>query len=289
MNKLERILVANDDLRGLETAISKAEVLEHFTGSSVEVAQVVWDPIEEEDELVASERANLISAYMAAERASLHRLMAPHRQKVAWSEERVLWNKRPYEAICKEVDSRRIDLLIKPVSKRSMLDFVHTPLDWALIRDIHCPVLISKSEAWQIGGSIVAAIDTQGQHSSVNNEIISIAVLLGEILQADIHLVTVAPDPRHSISPALVSEMIESRKEKLQAIATSSKLHNIKVHVELGSPAKAIASLSKKLNATLAVLGTHSRTGAQKWVLGNTVEKALGLIECDTLSIRVPR
>lgn len=289
MNKLERILVINTELRGLEAALQKTEILEHFTAAEIEVAQVVWDPIEEEEDLDEGDRAQLISAALAAERAGLHDLMRPHRDKVAWSEERVIWNKRADEAIIGEVKSQNVDLLIKPAEKHHLFDFLHAPLDWTIAREVDCPVLLSKSKSWSTGGSILAAIDTTGEHMQINKEIISTAVFFAEALQAKIHLITVAPKPRHPVSSIVVSDILSKRKSTLDSIVANSKLENMKTHVELGNPANVIAAKAEEINATVAILGTHSRTGVNRWVMGNTVEKALGIIGCDTISIRAPQ
>ena len=127
MNKLEKILIANDDLKGMDAAISKAEILEHFSGTEVEVAQVVWDAIEEEEDLETDEREQLVVAFTAAERAALAAIMKSHRSKMASIKERVLWNRRSADAILNEIDTHKPDLLIKPIGKFGLTSLIHTP------------------------------------------------------------------------------------------------------------------------------------------------------------------
>ena len=67
METLNRVLVVNDQLDGLEEALTKAALLEHYSGCSVEVAETLWDSLEEEL-IPQPDKANLIAALVAAER-----------------------------------------------------------------------------------------------------------------------------------------------------------------------------------------------------------------------------
>lgn len=80
--QIDRILVASDSYSGLDNALSKVALIEHITGASVEAATVVYDPIDEQP-FPEREKARLVEAFMAAERAGLVRLLAPFEDKIA--------------------------------------------------------------------------------------------------------------------------------------------------------------------------------------------------------------
>ena len=45
IKNLKRVLVANDSLEGLEAALQKAALIEHYSGAEIEVAEVIYDNI----------------------------------------------------------------------------------------------------------------------------------------------------------------------------------------------------------------------------------------------------
>ncbi len=270
--------------------MAKAALLEHYSGCEVEVAQVVWDAVEEEANLKELDRASLIEALVAKERLGLQQLLVPYSEKIAWSEARVLWDKRPDDAIAKEVVAQRIDLLIKPATKHGALDFVHAPLDWRLIRDLECAMLLSKSSSWRSGGVVLAAVDVSDVHRALNREILSTASTLAGLLDAKVHVLSVAPDPKGSMSTYLVTQMRDWRERWLEEAIKENDLQERVAqdarHIGLGETAAVIAELSHELEATLTVIGTHSRRGIGRLVLGNTAERAIARVDNDIVTVR---
>ena len=119
---------------GMVQALGKAALIEHYTGAEVEAAEIIWDTIEEEP-IAEAAKANLIEAFVAAERHGLENLLAPYSDRIAWAEARVLWDKRTDQAILDEVSRQHVDLLINPSAKHALTDYLHAPLDWRLIRE----------------------------------------------------------------------------------------------------------------------------------------------------------
>lgn len=296
MSTLSKIIVVNDRLDGIEPALSKAALLEHYTAAEVEVAEVIWDYIEEQP-LPEVEKANLIEAFMAADRHALNRLLEPYRERIAWSEARVLWNKRPDEAMLQEAKTQQADLLIKPGMEHSLGDYLHAPLDWRLIRESACPVLISKSNAWQPGGDVLAAVDVADQeHAELTNQILDYANLIATTLDAQLHVVCVYSDLGQSVNALQVAmdydgikkDMREAREQALATVLDDLSLNNVVVHIEEGKPAVAIANLANHLKPTVTVMGTAARKGLGKLFVGNTAEDTLNRLSGDVLTVRVP-
>jgi nucleotide-binding universal stress UspA family protein len=294
MNTLSKIIVVNDRLDGIEPALSKAALLEHYTAAEVEVAEVIWDYIEEQS-LPDVEKANLIEAFVAADRHALNRMLEPYRERIAWSEARVLWNKRPDEAMLQEARSQRADLLIKPGVEHSLGDYLHAPLDWRLIRESACPVLISKSNTWQTGGSVLAAVDVADQeHAELTNQILENANLIATTLGAQLHVVCVYSDLGQSVNALQVAmdydgikkDMRETREKALAQVLNDLDMKNTIVHVEEGKPANVIANLANQLTPTVTVMGTAARKGLGKVFVGNTAEDTLNRLSGDVLTVR---
>jgi len=295
MDSPKRTLVVNDKLDGIQAALGKAALIEHYTGSEVEVAEVIWDFIEDEP-IPPVEKANLIEAFVAADRHSLKALLQPYNERIAWSEARVLWNKRADEEILQEINRQRIDLIIKPSGNHSLSDYLYAPLDWRLIREATCPVLISKSAAWHTGGSVLAAVDIADEgHTALSQEVLRTGGLMAQILAAELHVVCVYSDLGQSVSALQVAmdyegikqDMRVSREQRLSETLTGLGLEDAQMHVVEGKPAQVIAALEQELAPTLTIMGTAARKGLGKLLLGNTAEDALNRLRGDVLTVRI--
>ena len=294
MAAIDKLLVVNDSLDGMPEALSKAALIEHYTGAEVEIAEVIWDTIEEEP-LNDVDKANLIEAFTAAERHGLQNLLDPYKDRIAWSEARVLWNKRTDEAILAEVREQNISLLIKPGVSYGLTDHLHAPLDWRLIREAPCPVLISQTPAWETGGNLLAAVDiADTTHAALNDKVLQTAQTLAATLGADLHVCCVYSDLGQSVNALQVAmdyqgikeDMREARSEALNATLERLQISVAAVHIEEGKPAPVIARLASELNATVTVMGTAARSGLGKLMLGNTAEDTLTRLAGDVLTVR---
>ena len=155
--RMNKVLIANDSLQGMDIALGKAAKIEHYTGAELLLAEVIYDTIAEEpvEVLPRDQQAILIEGLKAAERNGLEQLIAPYREKVASVDHQVLWNKNATDGIIDHLND--FDLLIKPISQHTQLiDRLHAPLDWSLMRAATCPVLISKND-WE-NTSVMAAV-----------------------------------------------------------------------------------------------------------------------------------
>jgi universal stress protein E len=295
MESINKILVVNDSLDGLATALAKAAVLEHYSGAQVEVAEVVWDHVEDEP-IADHTKANLIAAFVASERHSLHKLMEPYSERIAWSDERVIWNKHPDEAIAEEVQRNKIDLVIKPVGvHHGFADYLATPLDWKVLRSTECPVLISKTAAWETGGKVLAAVDVADkEHEALTQAVLSEAVAVSQLLDAQLHVVTAFPDlqPIEDYYQAttdyleIKEELEQSRTDALKELVADLDKAPAALHVHGGKPAMVIKNLSQEIEPTVTVIGTSARHGLGKLVLGNTAEDVLNQLSGDILTVR---
>ena len=295
MDSPKKTLVINDQLDGLETALAKAALIEHYTGSEVEVAEVVWDHIEDEP-IPEPDKANLIEAFVAADRHGLQNLLEPYEDRIAWSEARVIWNKRTDEAMLEEAANQRADLLIKPMGAHGLGDYLRAPLDWRLIREAPCPVLISKSTQWQTGGAVLAAVDiADDAHEPLSMEVLRAANLMADILDAQLHIVCVYSDLGQSVNALQVAmdyqgikeDMREARQERLVSALEQLNIQGAELHILEGKPPYVISQLAGDLKPTVTVMGTAARKGLGKLLIGNTAEDTLGQLSSDVLTVRV--
>jgi universal stress protein E len=300
MKEITRIVVANDRLDGLPEALEKAAMIEHYTGASIDVMEVVYDTIAEEppEVLPREQQTRLIEAMKAAERTGLRNLIEPFRQRVAVIEPQVLWNKQADAAIVDALGDRHDQLLIKPVSTHSQLtDFFQTPLDWALMREARCPVLISKGRSWETPRHVLAAIDvSDAAHDALCREILNTAATLAGVLGTDLHIATSYPSlGQHNNElqvamdyQGIKADMRENRARAIQRWIDTLSLQVADVQIVEGKPTEVIPDLANQLEATLTVLGTAARKGLRKLLIGNTAESIIGRLHSDIVTVREP-
>jgi len=295
MDSPTKTLVINDRLEGLEKALGKVALIEHYTGCEVEVAEVIWDHIEEEP-IPDQDKANLIEAFVAADRHGLQNLLEPYQDRIAWSEARVLWSKRADDAIMHEAEHQGANLLIKPAGAHSLGDYLYAPLDWRLIREAPCPVLISKSNSWNTGGNVLTAVDIADEaHEELSREVLRAGDLMARILDAQLHVVCVYSDLGQSVNALQVAmdyegikqDMRQARQERLLTTLEQLQVQGAELHILEGKPPHVISHLAKELSATVTVMGTAARKGLGKLLIGNTAEDTLSLLEGDVLTVRV--
>jgi len=292
---LNKILVANDGLDGLDTALAKAALMEHYSGAAIEVLEVVYDTVAEEPAsiLPEAERANLIEGFKAAERNALRRIIEPYVDRVAEIETRVAWHKNAAEAILAELDD--VDFLIKPISHHhGMLDRLHAPLDWNLTRSAPCPVLISK-KAWSENHTVLAALDAGDEsHQALNRAILSTAQTLAGILGGNLEVVSAYPSLGQTVSELQVAmdyegikaDMRATRESLIDTLVRELDAPVTTVHLIEGSARDVIPQLANRMGAVVTVLGTAARRGLSQLLMGNTAEAIIGALDGDLVTVR---
>lgn len=292
-----KVMIANDKLDGLDLALPKAAMIEHYSGASIHVIEVVYDTVAEEPAniLPPAEQANLIEGLKAAERNGLKRLIAPYEGRVAEIEARVVWHKGAADGILGELDD--IDFLIKPISRhQGLIDRLHAPLDWALTRSAPCPVLISKND-WTNTNVVLAALDAGDEsHQKLNSAILATAASLSKILGCDLQVVSAYPSLGQSVNELQVAmdydgikaDMRETRQALIDALITDLAAPVSEVHLLEGHARDTIPELANDMGAVLTVLGTAARRGLSQLILGNTAEAIIGSLEGDLVTVRDP-
>lgn len=299
-DNIKRVLVANDSLEGLDVALQKAAMIEHYSGAEIRVVETLYDRIAEEpaDVLPRQEQARLIEALKAAERQGLTRTVEKLRERVASLDWQLLWRRDAAEAIVEQAREFDARLLIKPVSRHHPLaDFLHTPLDWALMRQSPCPVLVSRQDSWQTPRTVLAAVDAgDEEHAALNREILRTAATLAAVLGTETHVVTVYPDLGQRVSDLQVADDFAGIKDDMRQRRNWAVAHLLEdldlavagVHVIEGKPAQVIPDLAARLNVTLTVVGTAARHHLGKLIIGNTAEDLINRLDRDLVTVREP-
>jgi nucleotide-binding universal stress UspA family protein len=86
---------------------------------------------------------------------------------------------------------------------------------------------------------------------------------------------------------ALGGSLREAVQADLSALVEPAKRAGLHAVAELrdGNPATETVGVAREINADLIVMGTHGRTGFQRWVLGSVAETVLRRAPCPVLTV----
>lgn len=202
-----------------------------------------------------------------------------------------------YEAIatndiagyCKTyTNDKGIDLVVKTGHRSENL--FHTPLDFQLVRELSCPVMISTLQKWRAKHRVMVTLDidsTNANQIALNKKVVHWANNWAQCQQCELHVAYCIP-----IAGAMTELDIVSKDEVLvkQEASTVSKIkafmeeQNVEyssISVNAGKPQRVLPSIANKLKADLVVLGSVGRKGIQGILLGNTAEKTMSRLRTD--------
>jgi universal stress protein E len=295
---LKKILVASDSRDELLQAVEKAAMVEHYTGASITVLLVIYDPVTE----ILAERFHpdvaqrMVADLVRNERQTLEAALAPCRKHVADLVAEVVFARDTANSICAAARADSADLILKPIARSAHLaDFLHTPLDWQLMREAPCPVLFTRSSKWQKPIRVLAALDVMDVgHADLNKTILRSAALTAAILGGELHVATAYPTLAPYVSQYQVAQDFSSIKVQLRDMrrdALTRLLHDLQIdaaatYVEEGRPRDVIRALAADLSVGLTVVGTAGRSGIKKLLIGNTAEQIIGNLPTDLLTVR---
>lgn len=87
------------------------------------------------------------------------------------------------------------------------------------------------------------------------------------------------------IDSEYVSRLEDKGRETVQA-AASALAADVEMDVVTGRPAEAILEYTDEQDVDLVVMGTHGRTGVQRYVMGSVTERVVSLAEVPVLTVR---
>jgi len=174
--------------------------------------------------------------------------------------------------------------------------------DWNLIHRCSAPLLLVKSRPLAATPSILAAVDPMHAHAKpaeLDHAILALAKELASALHGELEVFH-AYDPATVIAGAagsiaspiavpvreLTAALERSHRDALEQLLDNYPVQNSAVHLHQGVAAEALLALSKKLPADIVIMGAISRSGLNKFFIGNTAERVLDRLSCDLLIVK---
>jgi universal stress protein E len=173
--------------------------------------------------------------------------------------------------------------------------------DWELLRASPVPVLLVKSPRPYRRPTILAALDpTRGftKPAALDNEILRFSATLADALHGAAHAVHgYAPVPPN-VTEAVLSNAAELEKTlaatEAQVIYALRKatvplgISRDRLHVVGRHPADAVEEVAAELGTQIVALGSVSRSGVDRLLIGNTAEALIDRLKCDILVVKPP-
>jgi len=185
-----------------------------------------------------------------------------------------------------------------------------------LLRQCPCPVWVVRPSVGERYERILAAVDPDEhdyENEQLNMKIMDVASSMARLEQSELHVVHAwsifgeralkmdfgSASGRFQfhglaswVSPEefdkIVDNIRDEHQKSLDHLLSRCDLKNlnVKVHLVKGEAGDLIPELAAKEKIDLVVMGTHSRSGAAGFLIGNTSEKILHHVECSVIAVK---
>lgn len=81
---------------------------------------------------------------------------------------------------------------------------------------------------------------------------------------------------------------VDAIRQDLAELPVNLPADRIRLHVEVGDASERIVKLAEHLESDLVVMGTHSRHGFSRWIIGSVCDAVLQRCPCPVLICRGP-
>lgn len=188
--------------------------------------------------------------------------------EISWSDN---WQKSIMVAAKRFAATRIMIRAGKPAKSRR---FIFADSKWALLKEANCPVLLVRDNAKPQRKTVLAAVNFQASRinqDKLNKTIIERSKDLAESYGADLHIVN-----------AYIDSMLYPDRGRL---INQTGIKSEKIHVMQGYTDEVIATMAKKTEADLVVIGTLGQTGLTKTRRGNTAERVISAVDVDVVVV----
>jgi universal stress protein E len=302
MNDIRRILVAvkSPTAKALPAVIKASQLAKSFAAELV-LFQAIALPayIESGASYLNDGLADAESCAAEAAEKALNGIARRLRHKGINVSISVQFDYPIYEAVIREAIRLEADLIVAEQHHgHRAASFLHL-VDWELLRLSPVPLLLVKDPRAYRRPKVLAAVDpnhTSGKPVWLDREILNAAQQIAKALHGTLHAVhAYAPIPALAFpTGATTEEEVEAlcarsgraANKKLKRTLRDAEILKAVTHVSSRHPADAIADVASEIQSSLVVMGSISRSGFQRLVIGNTAERVLDRLSCDVLAIK---
>ena len=303
MKNPKSILVILDKPKHEQAALAEAvKVLAASPGAELKLVSFVWQAMAEQKKVFDAHQRRVLKKEIVRNRKRWLRELildeglsaAPVTLEVVWTPDIAGWTAE---------HATKVDLVVKSVHRSKT--FLHTPLDWELIRSCPRPLLLTDASRAAPKGKgdkgtkgtkdVLATLDLRSddrKHRILNYKVLDAAARFAELRGGKVHCVAVIElsevlGELDIVSPRKIQrEAAAASKATLEALIEPYGITKNRVHRPTGKVGHMVAATARKTGASLVVVGAAARWGIGARVLGNSAEKILERSPADLLVIR---
>ena len=171
-------------------------------------------------------------------------------------------------------------------------------LDWSLLRECSCPVLlIHHNSRWENRRNIAAVniASEDESHIKLNRKVIDVASMFAVGYDAEVHYVNaISPVATADSKPAdddmfyVFDDVVEikaSVQVTQESVASYCNTDAERCHVLPGPADQVILEQAEEIGVDLIIIGSVRRSGIKGRIIGNTAEKLLDKTRADILTL----
>lgn len=284
------VLLAADEDNAI--AVEKAAAIAKATNSKLTLLSCAYNSALNNNHPNAEHARD---AFLSKALEGLETLAQVARGKGVKTSTEAIWEKHAVAGLINYLSGNPADLVLKATHHQSAIQRTFfSQTDWELIRQCSVPLLLCKANAWRSPVMLSAAVDPVGHfdHNNGSDEkVIACMRSLSDAMDGRMELLHVYdPTPMmvYLDQPAINSTEIgdEIRDQHKLALTELAKKYHFKdeqIKLEMGSPVQIIPDYLHENDVDIVVMGSASRKGIERWLLGHTAEKVLDRISIDIL------
>lgn len=173
--------------------------------------------------------------------------------------------------------------------------------DWELLRASPVPVLLVKSARPYRKPIVLAALDpthTFGKPATLDGEILRFSATLAGARDGSVHAVHGFVPVAANLTPAVLSKsgelekiVVAAEEDAFDALAKVAELLGVSracLHLVGRHPTDAVEEVAARTGSQIVALGSISRSGMERLLIGNTAEGLIDRLKCDVLVVKPP-
>jgi universal stress protein E len=304
MYSIHHILVAIKDPRALsQPAVAKAVAIATALDAQLQLFHAIDIPAY--PDLGAVDGApipQIVRLQRDTHQLLLERIAAPLRRAGLSVSTAVEWDFPRHEAIIRSAARFGASLIVAADHATTHhLPWLLRYTDWELLRASPVPVLLVKSPRPYRRPVILAALDPTHAYdkpATLDREILRFSATLADALHGVVHAVHgYVPVPANLPSALLsnageLEEMLtraeDAAFEALEKVAEPLGIARRCLHVVGRHPTDAVEEVAQETGSQIVALGSLSRSGVERLLIGNTAEALIDRLKCDVLVVKPP-
>jgi universal stress protein E len=304
MYAIHHILVAIKDPRAKSQAtLAKAAVLAAALDAPLRLFHAIDVPVYPDlGDLDGAPVPQFQRQQHDAQLRALEEIAAPLRRRGINVSTAVEWDFPRHEAIIRAAAHFGASLIVAGDNASAHhLPWLLRYADWELIRSSPVPVLLIKSPRPYRKPVILAALDPKqsfNKPAALDSEILRFSATLAQALKGVVHAVHGYVPVPSNLAPEILATPGELEKRlaaaeaaAFGALAKAAEPLGVSracLHVEGRHPVDAVLETATETGSQIVALGSLSRSGVDRLLIGNTAEKLIDRLHCDVLVVKPP-